>query len=195
MKVLHVLGCMNKGGTENFVINHSLKLKEDFEFIFMTINSQPQAYIDVLNENKWRVYVAPKWSIRNFFVMYNFIKEVNNNEHIDIIHCHLNCDNYFLILIAYLLKIKIRISHSHDTAGISKKGIKKLFCNFKVYIINHYSTKLLACSIESGRYLYGEKFDVCGHVINNGIDLDNFLHISQVEINAIKDKYNLKGKK
>ena len=196
MKVLHVLGCINKGGTENFVFNHSLKLKNEIDFVFMTIGSAPTAYIDTFKENNWKCYVAPNWNKRNIKKMYDFFKEIQKKEHIDIVHAHLNCDNYFIILIAFLLGIKIRICHSHDTAGLESHNISKKVVNkLKVFIINNFTTNFLACSEEAGEYLFGKKFKIKGHVINNGIDLYSFFEINNNEINDIRKNFNLEGKK
>lgn len=195
MKVLHVLGCIDKGGTENFVFNHMNWLKQNVEPVFMTIGSRPKAYKQLLESNQWKVYVAPKWKLSKAIRMFWFLRNIIRQEKVEIVHSHLNVDNYFIMLFSYILGIKKRISHSHDVAGMeSKSKFKRFFNKGKALVNRLFSTDYLACSNEAGYYLFGKKFKKKGIVINNGIDIHRFVQNNYQRVQNLKSEYDLNDK-
>jgi len=96
-------------------------------------------------------------------------------------------------LAAFFAGIKTRIAHAHTTFDQSDSFKRKLYIKVMRFIVNTFSTHLLACSKQSGHYLFGRK-----HIMKenyaffpNVIDYSNFLHTSDIDVKKFKLKEGL----
>ncbi len=171
IRVLHVVGGMVQGGTENFLMNiyrNIDRTKVQFDFLVNregVFDEEIKAlggkiyYISALQKVGQRKYVN---NLDEFFKEHKEYK---------IIHSHINQVSGLILERAKKAKIPIRIAHSHN----NKYG-KNCFVNiYKMFL----GTKLeknanykFACSKEAGRFLFGKKADF--KVINNAIDSSKF---------------------
>ena len=97
------------------------------------------------------------------------------------------------LAIAKLLGIPIRIGHSHTTKKTenSVSVIQRGYEWFMRKLILWSATDLLACGVEAGEWLYGEKaFTRSGRVIQNGIDTDLFSY-SEENRHRIRSQYGI----
>lgn len=177
IKVLNVLSCLSNGGTESFVMNNYRnidreKIKIDF-FIFT--HSKPQ-YIEEITKNGNNIYFGVTPGIKRLYKFFKIFSKILKNGKYDVVHCHVNIQNFVPIICSKMCGVKIRISHSHATNSIPKTVISKMGFYFKRILINSFSNVKLACSEEAGKSLYGNKiFLKQGKIIRNGIDVSRFL--------------------
>ena len=178
IRVLHVVGSMQQGGTENFLMNLYRNIdREKIQFDFL-VNRKGVFeeeieklggkiyYIDALQKVGQRKYIK---NLDNFLI--------ENKSKYNIIHSHINQVSGLILERANKAGIPVRIAHSHN----NKYG-KNVFVNiYKRYLrtkINKNANYKFACSKQAGIFLFGKnsKFEV----INNFIDTNKFIYNEKI---------------
>ncbi|RHW50167.1 hypothetical protein DS831_08405 [Bombilactobacillus bombi] len=175
MKIMHFVSGLSRGGVEKVVLNYTSKLNSNYH-INEIIVYQHHSISNVLDlfesaGNKCiKIPSKKKHPIKNLWKTYKLIRK----EKPDIVHAHMSLVNFFPLVIAKILRIKVRISHSH----IAQDNIKlKFLVPLFKWLNIHTATHLLACGEKAGKYMYGNhNFKI----IYNAIDLESF------KFNAIK---------
>lgn len=175
IRVLHIVGTMDVGGIERFIMNTYRNIeREQVQFDFVVHKKERNYYedeIESLGGTVHRVERKSKNIIKNIIQMYRLFK---NNPQYKIIHIHTNSATCITdLLIAALCNVPQRIVHSHSTkTKKSKKYIHKTFRS----IMNVLANRKLACSDLAAQWLFGENQYIKNKVqiVNNAIDLDLF---------------------
>ena len=180
IRILHVMGSLNRGGTEAFVMNIYRNIdrsKIQFDFLLLYKNDYP--YLQEIADLGGRVYFGATFSKTNPSVFVeNCITLMKQNAY-EAVHSHLNDFNGWVLLAAKCAGVPKRISHAHDTYGKEGSVLHKLYFSFECTLIKCFATELLACSLSAGEYLYGRKsFEEMGKIVNNGIDVEKYLEQS-----------------
>lgn len=175
-KILQVTSCFQYGGTEAYIMNNYRNIdREKFQFDFWFFRHDDSPYADEIGSLGGNIFYGKLPGAKNIIpFIKGLVKHLKENGPHDAVHAHINIANAWVIVAAFLASVKIRISHSHDTSGKDTTNLfKKLYIKIEEYIIKALATKELACSKETGNYLYGEKYFLKhGKVCNNGIDID-----------------------
>ena len=169
VRVLHIVGNMNMGGQETFIMNVYRNIdrnKVQFDFV---VHSNEEGYYDKeierLGGKIYRICPIKKNPIKHMMDLYKIIK-ANKYE---IIHRHTNSAVVILDLaVARFAKVKKRIVHSHSNNISKNRIIHKVL----KYSINLFANNRMACSKEAGIWMYGNKDFT---VIPNGIEVEKFL--------------------
>ncbi len=102
----------------------------------------------------------------------------------DVIHVNGNSPTMVLELeIAKICRVKKRIAHSHNTAGMHP-----VLNIFLMPFFNSSYTLGLSCSKAAGAWIYQKKF----HILNNAIDTHKYRYQEKCR-ERIREKYNLKN--
>lgn len=176
-KVMVIVGSLNIGGQEKISIDLVRSLKGDFQIYFVVYGEQVTHYENTLESKNISVLHIPYRQYHYYEYYLNLKKIVKEYGQFDILHCHGMFNIGINMVIGYLLKIPKRIAHCHSTNNGRKSQtiVTILYEHFSRFLINKFSTNLLACGKQSGQYLYGKKiFDQKVRVIPNGIDYHNF---------------------
>lgn len=188
IKALHIVGAMNKGGTETMLMNLYRKIdREKVQFDFLSFSEEDEYYDEEIKSLGGRIIKSSN-SIRSIS------KIINDYGPYDVVHSHTLFNSGISMIAAKKSGVKIRISHAHTTQDNSSNFIRKNYIRIMRYIINKYSTDLLACSKEAGKYLFGE------NVINksnykyfpNLIDYESILNFSKDDVNKFKIENKIK---
>ena len=169
MRVLHVVGSMNLGGQETFIMNVYRKInKEKIQFDF-AVSSKNEGYYDSeIRDLGGKIYYIPAIKenlIKRCFALYKLI--VANSY--TVLHRHSAFSIAFVdLFVGWLAGVKTRIIHSH--ADYDPHRLHPLFRP----LIMLFSNCRLACSIEAARWMYG-KCTKSFVILNNGIDTNSFL--------------------
>lgn len=195
IKVLHVTSCFQYGGTEAYIMNNYRAIdKEKFSFDFWIFQEENSPYKSEINSLGGEVYNGEVPDLRHIFsFIFSLVKHIRNNGPYDVVHSHVNIMNAWVMLAALIGRVKIRISHSHDTSGKDTRNIlKKIYYQILGYMINFFATDHLACSMDAGNYLYGkEYFSLYGEVVNNGITVSDFLNKNDMAVSKLKREYKI----
>lgn len=192
-RILHVVSCLEKGGTEAFIMNCFRNIdRTRFTFDVLVLSRTSSPYEPEIKQLGGRViYANASVSIMKFFkevrVLSNLMKE---NGPYDIVHCHMDIANSIVLTAAKKAGINKRISHSHNTNFFKGKSFRVLLSKIQQYILLKNATVLCACGDLAGRDLYGEKASFT--IINNGIDVIGFTDIPIQLKNKVRFTLGLK---
>ena len=192
--ILHVISCLELGGTETFIMNNYQALnREKIQFDFLVLNEKKHPYSDQIETLGGEIYFAIQPSAKNLIKFYKKFKSVvANDKEYYAVHCHLNSMNAFPLLCAYVCGIRKRISHSHAVNISPKSLLKKILYTVRKWVIRVCGNEFLACSKIAGETLYGKHFfNLRGKIINNGIKVENFTKRNSGNIGEIKEKFGI----
>ena len=133
--------------------------KKNLQMDFVAIDEPSDEYRSFFEESHLRCYVFHKKNIVNYFCK---ILELCRKEKYNIVHIHGNSANMAIELFAVALGgVKVRITHSHNTATMHP-----FMHNLLWPIFSELCTTRLACGEDAGKWLYRDKKFT---VLNNGI--------------------------
>ena len=176
IRVLHILHTMNRGGTENAIMNYYRHIdRERIQFDFLLTDPNKCAFEDEIISLGGIVHRVPRLTMSNPIP---YLKDVDHffNIHPEyrIVHSHTSSKSVFPLYIAKKHNVPVRICHSHSSKSevglkgfirdILKKGLKKV------------ATTFFACGEQAAEWLYGKEFLDNGNVtiIRNVIEGDKF---------------------
>ncbi len=175
VRILQVLGRLDRGGAETMIMNLYRRMDRDrIQFDFVIHTEDVCEYSEEVLSLGGRIYsVRPfrgsgvigyrrQW--RTFFA---------KHPEIAIVHGHMRSTASIYLAEAQRAGIKT-IAHSHNTS--SGKGFSAFVKNVLQRSIAEHADRLLACSLGSGEWLYGQ--EKCAEprfaVLPNGIDCARF---------------------
>lgn len=189
IKILQYTGAMNRAGAETLLMNMYRNIDRDkFEFHFISHTEEKCDYDDEIKSLGGKVIYLERPRIKNIKKFSNDLKNIiNKYGPYNAIHSHMQLLNGIVVKEAKKNGIKVRVSHAHLNGDYTKSSIlRKIYVDYSRYLINKNSTYRIACSNESGEYLYnGNEFSL----VNNAIDINQFNF--NTKENYIHDELNL----
>lgn len=193
IRVAQIVGKMNSGGVESVVLNYYKNIdREKVQFDFIVDEDSTHIPREVIENLGGRIYIVPPYQ-HLFSYMTSLIKLFKQNKY-KVVHSHINSLSIFPLCAAKISKIKIRIAHSHSSAGNNE--LKR---NIIKYILRPFSkifpTNFLACSEFAGTWLFGKNFMNKNKVkiLNNAIDTSKFSYNLEIR-NKIREHEKLEDK-
>jgi glycosyltransferase involved in cell wall biosynthesis len=188
-RILHVVGGMNRAGTETMLMNIYRKIdRNKVQFDFISYSQKDAHYDDEIRSLGGKVINLNKTqSIKEIF------DAIRNNGPYEVVHSHTLFHCGIASIAAKLAGVKVRLSHAHTTLAISDSLVRKLYIIVMRLIINLFSTQLLACSEQAGKYLFGKnslgknKYSY----FPNLIDYSVFLEQHRRDVDQFKDNEHL----
>ena len=189
IRILHVLGGLNAGGAETFVMNLYRNIDYKlFQFDFVIHSDEVGFYENEILKYGGKIYRVPKYRGYNHFQYLKSWKNIlEQHKEYKIIHCHVRSTATFVLKIAKKYGL-MTISHSHSTSN--GKGITAIIKNIFQKKISKYSDIMLACSMDAARWLYGEKKLKEVKILYNGIDISKYKFSNNTR-NKIRKKYGI----
>ncbi|MEW9501073.1 glycosyltransferase family 1 protein [Jeotgalibacillus marinus] len=153
VKVLQVVGAMNRAGTETMLMNVYRGIdKNKIQFDFVSYSKEESHYDDEIKSYGGKIIkLSNTWSIKEM------VGKINMHGPYDAVHSHTLFNCGIANTAAQIAGVKIRIAHAHTTNDSSDSLIRKIYLKCMRKMILHSSTHLLACSKGAGHYLFGEK--------------------------------------
>lgn len=196
-RVLHVVSCLERGGTEAFIMNHYRMLdRTQYQFDFLVFHKKEYPYLEEIKSLGGRVFFCAPPARGNIMgsikEMVTCMKEMGP---FCAVHSHINVENAWVMFAAALAGVRVRVSHSHDTKGLEGNIPTSIYRHVQCLLIKLFATKYAACGAAAGCYLYGESlFKKNGIVIHNGIDVDRFLSVPEHELVCLKAEFSMPEK-
>lgn len=190
IKVLQYVSCMNRAGAETLLMNIYRNIdREKFEFHFISHKKEECDYDEEIKKLGGKVIFLERPSLKTINNYKNDFKNiVDEYGPYDVIHTHMQLINGLILKIAKDCKIKNRVCHAHLNGDYTADGIfRYIYRKYSKYLIKENTTYRIACSDESGKYLYdGKKFKL----LNNAIDLKKF-DCGNIYINYLNKEFDL----
>ncbi|MBR3382868.1 MAG: glycosyltransferase family 1 protein [Clostridia bacterium] len=192
-KILQVVSCLERGGTEAFLMNQYRNIDRDkIQFDFFVFREKDYPYLDEIRSMGGNVFfgVPPKSThLHRFF---QTAEKVMREGGYSAVHSHVNLTNAWVLLAAKRANIPVRVSHSHDMHGQGGKLFKRIYRALELSLLKSSANVFLACGKDAGEYLYGAAFfGEHGKVINNGIDVERFLKCDHEKTVSAKESFGL----
>ena len=177
VRVLHVVGSMDRGGAETLIMNLYRKMdREKIQFDFAVHSPKAGDYDDEIKGLGGKIYAMPRYNgVNHFSYRKAWERFFQSHPEYSIIHGHIRSTAAIYLRIARKYGF-ITIAHSHNTASrgsLLAKFVKMLL----QYPIRNTADYLFACSGIAGRWLFGKK--ACQSrrffILNNAIDSSKFV--------------------
>lgn len=195
IKILHVLGALNRGGAETMVMNIYRNIdRSKIQFDFMIHTNEKCDYNDEITKLGGKIYSVPRYTGKNHF-KYKKAWNAFFNSHPEykIIHGHMRSTAAIYLKIAKKHGL-ITIAHSHSTASRGNK-IEQIIKNIMQFPIRYIADYLFACSDEAGKWLFGKKAIKKDNyrVIKNAIDIPKYT-FNQAKRNEMRKVLGIEDK-
>lgn len=189
IKILHVIGTMDMGGAETFLMNILRSAdRHRFKFIFLCFENKQFDYEKELVTLGAKVVRIPDAKRSGPIRHIRDIIQILRAESVDIIHSHTYYNSMFALIAGKLSGTKVRITHSHNTrAENSPSIVKNIYFRISSIVINTLSTSRIACGQDAGKALFGHKSFL---VITNGIKIQDFVY-STVKRSEIREELGI----
>lgn len=194
IRILHVIGSLNNGGSQAMVMNLYRNIdRKKVQFDFIIDREDEVFFADEIKELGGRIFTVPTfkgWNILSYLKSWNdFFK---NHTDYKIIHGHVRSTASLYLNIANRYGLT-SISHSHNTS--SGRGVFAVVKNIMQYPIRFSADYFFACSKEAGEWLFGRKISEKKNyfVLKNAIDSKKFIIDSEIR-EEIRKKHNVSDK-
>ena len=177
-RVLHVVGPMDRAGSETFVMNcYRQTDRAAVQFDFVVISGAKGAYDAEIEKLGGRIYRIPHPKLRNPALFLRRLRRIII-EHgpYSAVHSHIYLLSGLVMYCARSAGIPVRIAHSHSTQdGRASRVPRRLYRFIMRLLIRRNATQLLGCSSEACRQLFGTARvnDLPVRVLRNGITMRN----------------------
>lgn len=195
IRVLHVLGGLDRGGAESMVMNLYRAIdRTQVQFDFITHTNHRQAYTEEIENLGGKIYYFPAFKGTNFFTLRKIWTDFfKSHPEYKILHSHVRSYASLYLPIAHKAGLKT-IIHSHSTSN--GKGSASVVKRVMQYPLRFQADYFFACSKEAGAWLFGrkvvnsEKF----HILQNAIDVEKYRFNQEIR-DEYREKMGLGNKK
>lgn len=192
IRVLHVIGIMNRGGAETMIMNlyrHIDRSKVQFDFV--ENSREPAAFDEEILDLGGRIYRCPHYNGKNHFTYvkwWNDFFKAHPKEY-PIVHGHLGSTAAIYLSIAKKYGA-YAIAHSHSSG--TDHSLRSYLYQMMSYNTRNVADYFFACSEAAGKDRFGRKVISGDHyaVLNNAIDVNQFSYNSRVR-EVVRDELGI----
>lgn len=188
IRVLHVIGVMDRGGAETMIMNIYREInREEFQFDFVVHTQEEGAYDREIRELGGTIYHCPRFTAINYLAYKRWWERffAQSTTKYDIVHGHIGSTAAIYLKCARHRGI-CTIVHSHSTAKIvDLKSILYRIISRRVCGVAQY---YFACSDEAGKARFGSKQTF--EVLNNAIPTKNYSYSERIR-DEVRTRYHL----
>ena len=160
IRVLHVLGAMNRGGVEAWLMALLRNIDHDrYHLDFLVHTTEPAAYDEEVRALGSKIIpcVDPQ---RPLLYARNFRKIIEEHGPYDVVHSHVHHFNGWVLWQAARAGVPVRVAHSHNGSRNSRMNapdnlVRRMYLNLTEWLVRRYATHGLASSVPAAEALYG----------------------------------------
>lgn len=187
IKVMLFFSGLRSGGAEQILYNYCKFLdRQNYNFIAVyqhePLNTTKEKF-EKLGIKTIRVCARGENPVKNIIDTFEIIRKYRP----DVVHCNMNLANCFALVPAKMLKVKIRINHSH-IAENGKSRTYQIMATVLKKLCMSFSNVQVACGKLAGEYMFGSSKFI---ILNNAIDLSQFTYTEP----NFRTQLNLEDKK
>ncbi|MDO4499710.1 MAG: glycosyltransferase family 1 protein [Erysipelotrichaceae bacterium] len=168
VRVLHVVTHMNCGGLENMIMNYYRNIdrsKVQFDFLTHRPANEKKFFDDEILEMGGKIFHLPKLNPFSPYYLHSLDNFFKVHKEYKIIHVHQDCLSGIILKAAKKNNVPVRIAHCHNSN--QDKGLKYFIKEYFKKDIVKYATKLYACGLQSGEWMFKTKnFEVFPNAID-----------------------------
>ena len=182
LRILQVTGSLRRGGVETWLSQALVRLpRERFQCDICNYRFSGGAYAADLEKYGCHLHFIPRGS--DTVALFRFsraFRRLLREGHYDVVHCHGLPLIGFLLLLAWLERVPVRIGHSHNTnrktGGTLMSVLNRIGLALNRPLARACSTQGVGCSAEAVAAVFGKQWQKNSKysVIHCGIDLTPF---------------------
>ncbi len=179
IRILHVVGGMNRGGIETWLMHVLRHIDRDrFHMDFLVHTEQPCPYDDEVRALGSKI-IPCLTPAKPWLYNCNFKRILREYGPYDVIHSHVHHFSGDVLWLAKQVGVPSRIAHSHnDTSEVDAhvSFLRRIYLNLMKVAISRYATTGLAASGCAGASLFGQDWSKYPRwrVLYYGVDLTPF---------------------
>lgn len=187
IRVLHVIGAMDRAGAETMIMNLYRAIDRDsIQFDFLVHEDRECDYDEEIQELGGRIWRAPRFNGANYFAYRKRVRQIiDEHPEDEIVHGHIgSCAPIYLSEARKLGRVAV--AHSH--AQHYPLSPMELVFRALTFPTRFTADEFLACSWQAGSDRFGGAV-VDGdhfHVLSNGIPLDRYANSPENHLRAKK---------
>lgn len=194
-RVLHVLGSLNRGGAETWLIQLMRELSSGIDMDFAVYSEGPFDFSESVAELGGRVFSCGS---PRFLPLYlaKLNKIIRENGPYDVVHSHLNEFSGVVLSVAKGCGVPNRIAHSH-TQRTNTSGLRMRTWTYPVLreLTALVATDRIGCSEGAAETIFATSL-IAGpsqpRVVHCGIDLSHFSHPDPKIRETLRQEFGLK---
>lgn len=186
LRVLHVIGAMDRGGAETLVMNLYRNMdRNKVQFDFLVNDLGGRDYDDEIKELGGRLHQIPRFNVANYLSYNKACRNFFETHRYSVVHGHIGLPAPIYLKAARKTGA-FCIAHSHSqNFPISPSELVFRVCTYPTRFVADY---FIACSEQAGIDRYGRSTTSSNafHILKNGIDLEHaqFSEENRKEIRA-----------
>lgn len=187
IRVLQVLGCLDRGGAENMIMSVYRNIdREKIQFDFILHLNRKSDFDDEALSLGAKIFYAPQYNGKNHFEYKKWWNEFfKSHPEYKLLHSHIRSTASIYTEIAHKYGVKTIVhSHSTMTAG---KGLSAAVKNLMQKNITKHADRCLACSRVAGDWLFKNHEYT---IYPNSIDAKKFVY-NEENRQKIREQYKL----
>jgi glycosyltransferase involved in cell wall biosynthesis len=177
IRILHVLGTLNPGGVEVWLLSVLRLLdRKKVRFDFCTLGSEAGIYAAEVQQLGSAVYRCPRFPVYNLGSRF---RKILREGQYHVVHSHVHLFSGALLRWAQVERVPVRIAHSHTSHDDnSDRPLRRYYRRLMQNWILRHSTHGLAISQIAGIELFGKAWqhDKRLSALHYGIDLKRFAY-------------------
>lgn len=182
IRVLQVIGQMNRGGAETMIMNIYRQIdKSKIQFDFVVHTNKKGDYDDEIIKLGGRIYNVPRFTGTNIYIYTKAWKRLfNNNKGYKVIHGHIGSCASIYLKIAKTFGL-FTIAHSHSVG--TRLNLRGIIYSCLSYPTRYIADYFFGCSELAGISRYGKSivnsYDRFS-VLKNAINIENFTYSKSI---------------
>jgi glycosyltransferase involved in cell wall biosynthesis len=183
LRVLHVLGAMNVGGVETWLMHVLSHLDRDkFQIDLLVHTDEPAVYDSEVLATGARILRCPPADNPLLYAA-RFLQIAKRNGPFDVLHSHVHHFSGFILALGRIAGIPVRIAHSHSDTSVADLGApiaRRAYLGAMERLIRAHCTGGFSVSEPAAAALFGRMWasDRRFRVFYCGIDLAPFRCVS-----------------
>ncbi|MEM7552774.1 MAG: glycosyltransferase family 1 protein [Cyanobacteria bacterium P01_A01_bin.84] len=179
IRILHVVGGMNRGGLETWLMHILRHIDRDrFKIDFLVHTTEPCAYDDEIRALGSKIIPCLDPS-KPWLYAHNFQQILKQHGSYDIVHSHVHHFSGYVLRLAEKAGVPLRVAHSHiDSSPLEANAAwyRRLYLNLMKGLIAKYATLGFGCSNVASTDLFGKQWhkDSRWQIFYCGVDMDKF---------------------
>ncbi len=175
IRVLHMIGSLNIGGSQSMVINiHKAMDRSKVQFDYVIDHPTHLYYAEIIKQLGGKIYTMPTFRGGNYFEVRSAWKKFfRQHPEYKILHSHVRSYASLYLPIAKKAGLKT-IVHSHNTSN--GKGVQSVIKRMLQFPLRYQADYFFGCSKEAGEWLFGKKIANSPkyHILKNAIDAEKY---------------------
>lgn len=200
LKVLQVVGVMNRGGAEAMLMDILRNKSEDVHFDFL-VNNTPSHLMDegvfdreILSYGCKIRHIGSQLRLGPIKYILQF-KRIVEELQPDVVHIHLNAKSGIIAFAARLARVKRIIVHCHADIRFRGSFVSRVVNEAEMWcqkwLIGWFATDFWGCSHEANKRLYRRHNLKKSLVINNAISCESYRSVTDEQWKAVRKSYNI----